>query len=523
MDLLIYLTLVRIENTLMKKIISKIGSYWEQKPLLFILVIALIIRLIAVVFSKGFGMHDDHFLVIEISQSWVEGKDVYDWFSSKQEDNESGRSFIYPGLHYYFFKCLEVAKIHDPQLKMYMVRFLHALFSLLTVYYGYKIVEKYSGEKTAKQVGLILALLWILPSMSVRNLIEMVVMPMLMISSWWIIISEERKHKWWLLFAAGLIVGIAFPIRYQTLFFSGGLAIALFLRKKYIESIVYSLGMLTTIAIISGWLEWMLWGYPFGKVIYYVKDNFANANNYSSQPWFNYILQVLIIFIPPVSFFIFLGQFKMYKKYFLIFIPTLLFFAFHSYFPNKQERFIFTILPFILMMGIAGWNELVNTSPFLQNQKKMIRGSWIAFWSLNTLLLCLFIFSYSKKSRVEAMYYFHDKKDLKGLLLERTTIDRDLYLPKFYLNHKWTYITIVDKNKPLDSLKMELHGIPEINKPNYVLFLDDKNLSSRVANLKYIYPKLHWVYTASPSLLDWILYNMNPINVNQAIYIYKTE
>ena len=507
----------------MKFIISNINTYWKEKPLIFIVTLAFLVRLIAVIFSKGFGMHDDHFLVIEISQSWIEGTDVYNWFSAKQEDNESGRSFIYPGAHYYFFKTLETIHIFDPQVKMFIVRFIHAIFSLLTVFYGYKITEKYSGQPTAKQVGLILALLWVFPSMSVRNLIEMVVMPMLMVSVWWVIKSDESKHKWWLLFVAGIIVGIAFPIRYQTIFFSGGLSIALFFRKKYIESIIYTIGMFTSIAIISGWLEWLLWGYPFGKVIYYVTDNFANANSYSSQPWFNYILQVLIIFIPPVSFFIFIGQFKVYKKYFLLFIPTLLFFAFHSYFPNKQERFIFTILPFMVMMGIAGWNELLVGSKFLQNNKKIIRGSWIAFWSINSILLCVFIFSYSKKSRVEAMYYFHDKPDLKGLILERTTIDRELYLPKFYLDHKWPFITVMDKNKSIDYLKLELSLYPKKWKPNYVLFLDDKNLAERVTNMKKLYPNLHWVYTANPSLLDWALYNMNAVNVNQAIYIYKIE
>ena len=318
----------------MKKLIETVNHYWENKPLHLIIAAALFVRIIAVIFSKGYGMHDDHFLVIEVSQSWVDGGDVMKWFSKTQEENESGRSFIYPGLHYYLFKSLEAAGIFDPQAKMYIVRFFHALFSLLTVLYGYKIVEKISGNPSAKQVGIILALLWLFPSMSVRNLIEMVVMPMLVVATWWVIISDQHKYKWWLLFAAGIIVGIAFPIRYLTLFYSGGISIALFWQKKYWESIVYTFGMFVSVAIISGWLEWMLWGYPFGKVIYYVKDNFANSTSYFVLPWYNYILQVLIIFVPPVSFFIFLGQFKVYKKYFLIFLPTLLFFAFHSYFPT---------------------------------------------------------------------------------------------------------------------------------------------------------------------------------------------
>ena len=500
-----------------------IYKYWETKPLQLILCVALVVRLLAAIFAKGYGMHDDHFLVVEVSQSWVEGNDVMHWFSKTQEDNDSGRSFIYPGMHYYLFKALESIGIFDPQAKMYIVRFLHALFSMFTVYYGYKIVEKLSGTNTARQVGLVLALLWLMPAMGVRNLIEMVVMPLLMIATWYVFVSDERKHKWWLLFAAGLLVGIAFPIRYQTLFFSGGISIALFFRKKFLESIVYTIGMFTAIAFISGYLEWLLWGYPFGKVVYYIKDNIANAQSYSSLPWYTYILQVLIIFTPPLSFFIFFGQFKVYKKYLLIFVPTFLFFAFHSYFPNKQERFIFTILPFIIMMGIAGWNEILASSTYWQNKKKLIRGSWIFFWTLNTIVLCIFTFSYSKKARVEASYYFHDKKDLAGLIVDRSETYKDIMLPRFYMNHKWPEVINVDKDKTMDALKQDIALLPEKSKPNYVLFLDDKNLEARVEKFKVLYPAIHQVHVAQPSLLDWILYKMNKVNINQVIYVYKTE
>jgi len=500
-----------------------IRNQWDTNPLRLVLILAITVRLIAVIFSKGYGMHDDHFLVIEVSESWAEGGDVMKWFSKSQEDNESGRNFFYPGLHYFLFKGMNSIGLHDPQVKMFVVRFLHALFSLLAVYYAYKIAEKISGKETARQVGLLMALLWLLPSMSVRNLIEMVVLPLLMVASWFVLSADESRRKWWLLFAAGLLVGIAFPIRYQTLFFSGGISIALFLRKRFLESIVYTLGMFATIAVISGYLEWLLWGYPFGKVIYYVKDNIINAQSYFSLPWYTYILQVLIIFVPPVSFFIFFGQFKVYKKYWLIFVPTFLFFAFHSYFPNKQERFIFTILPFILIMGIAGWNEILSTSTYWQNKKKIIRGSWVFFWSLNTIVLCLFIFSYSKKSRVEAMYYFHDKNDVKGIILDHSSISKTLFLPRFYMDHKWPKVINIDKDKTMEQVKQEIDEQPANEKPNYILFLDEKELDSRVNRLKTFYPALHQVSVAEPSLLDWILWKMNPVNVNQVIYIYKTE
>jgi hypothetical protein len=507
----------------MQKGISKILDWWEHSPLTLILGAAIFVRLIAVIFSKGYGMHDDHFLVVEVSQSWLEGKDVLNWFSKTQEENESGRSFFYPGLHYFLFMGLEKIGMHDPQIKMYVVRFLHALLSLVSVWMAYKISEKISGRETAKQVGIVMALLWLMPAMGVRNLIEMVVMPMLLVASWWVLISEEHKYKWWLLFGAGLLVGMAFPIRYQVLFFTGGISIALMLQKKWKESILYTIGMFVTIGLISGWLEWKLWGYPFGKVIYYVKDNIENSGNYFTLPWYTYILQVLIIFTPPLSLFIFFGQFKVWKKYFLLFVPTFLFFAFHSYFPNKQERFIFTVLPFILMMGLAGWNEIKNTSAYWQNKKKFIRGSWIFFWTLNTIVLCLFIFSYSKKSRVEAMYYFHDKPDVTGLIMETRTIHKELYLPRFYMDHKWPSVIWMGQDRSYEHLQEDIANRPLQERPNYVLFLDEKNLDERVKTMQNIYPNLHHVYTAKPGLLDWIMYKMNPVNINQDIFVYKTD
>ena len=44
-----------------------------------ILLAALIARLIAVLFSQGYGMHDDHFLIIESSNSWANGTDYNNW------------------------------------------------------------------------------------------------------------------------------------------------------------------------------------------------------------------------------------------------------------------------------------------------------------------------------------------------------------------------------------------------------------------------------------------------------------
>lgn len=54
----------------------KTGVWSDYKVILYT---ALLLRLIAAIFSQGYGMHDDHFLVVEASGSWVEGADYNRW------------------------------------------------------------------------------------------------------------------------------------------------------------------------------------------------------------------------------------------------------------------------------------------------------------------------------------------------------------------------------------------------------------------------------------------------------------
>lgn len=130
--------------------IAYLKKFWNEKPLVSIVVIALMVRLIAVVFSQGYGMHDDHFLVIEASQSWVDGTDYNNWLPQNQANPKpEGHSFFYVGIHYLIFLFFKFIGMSDPVLKMYIIRLFHALLSLVVVAYGYKITLKLYKEAKA--------------------------------------------------------------------------------------------------------------------------------------------------------------------------------------------------------------------------------------------------------------------------------------------------------------------------------------------------------------------------------------
>jgi len=494
---------------------------WKDKPLLLIMLTGIFFRLLAVIFSKGFGMHDDHFLIIEASQSWVDGYDYNSWLPAANSSaiTPSGHSFFYTGLHYFLFRLLKFIGITDAQTKMYIVRFLHALLSLSIVYYGYRITEKISNTPTAKVVGLLLSIYWFMPFLSVRNLIEFVCIPPLIYATWLLIINRDTNKKG-IYFLIGLILGIAFSIRFQTVLFTGGIFLALLIQKRFIPLILSILGFAACAVLIQGGTDYFVWGAPFVEFKEYIRYNIESANAYISQGWYTYFLTLGGILIPPVSLFLLFGFFRNWKKHLILFLPSFIFLVFHSYFPNKQERFIAPIIPFIIILGYAGWSEFQNSSEFWMKRKKLLHSCWVFFWILNTIPLFFISVTYSKKSRVESMTYIESKKDVKSLIMEESTRDDFLMPPRFYLE-KWVPYYGVTSLNSVEKLYKDLHNLPVSAQPNYVVFINQENIEKRVDEFKKYYPALTYETTIESSFIDKVVHYLNPINKNQTFYVYK--
>lgn len=502
---------------------NMIKDWYNSHPLRFALILGLLLRLVAVFFSKGFGMHDDHFLVIEAAQSWADGTDYNNWLPGSGNTQPSGHSFFYAGLHFLFFSLLQAIGIVDPEIKMLLVRFVHALLSLSVIYFGFKITQRLSGIKAASLASLLLAVLWFMPFLSVRNLVEVVCIPFLAAATWYAMDATHRKNVIGWFFTAGLIAGLAFCIRFQSLFFIAGLGFALIITNKWKGSILFGIGVLVTFGLVQGIVDMLIWGQPFVEFIAYIQYNIDNAYNYLTNPWYVYMLLILGILIPPISILLFFGGFYNFKRNLLVMLPVLIFLIFHSYFPNKQERFIIPIIPFIVMMGIAGYYNYLDKNTLQPNWQKFIRGSWIFFWSLNIILLPFITTMYSKRARVESMVYLSKYKDsIDYLLLEDTNHGTPKMPPEFYLG-KWVGCYELSENNTMDTLKAKLNRYGVENYPDYVLFFEDKHLVRRIADVKALFPNMKYETTITPGFIDDILFRLNPKNANQTIYIFKVN
>jgi hypothetical protein len=522
-----------------RKFQNQLLHIWNERPLTLILIIALLLRLISATFSKGYEMHDDHYLIIEAPQSWADGKDYNNWLPWNQETPEpTGHSFFYIGFHFLFFYTLKWIGISDPQLKMFLIRLLHALFSLLIVILGYRLTEKLSDRKTARFAGLLLAVYWFMPFFSVRNLVEIVCIPFLLAGLWMIINSKTRKNPFMWILLAGFIAGMAFSVRYQTSVFLAGIGLALLLLKEIKQAIAFGLGVVVSIILIQGVPDFLIWGYPFAEFIAYSKYNVAHKYEFITGGWYIYLAVLAGMLIPPFSFLLFFGFLRNWKKHLLVFLPTMIFIFFHSLYPNKQERFIFPIIPFVIILGVIGWIEFYKKSAFWQKHQIIYRFIIILFWILNIPGLILFTPSYGKKSRVEAMSFLSSYKNISFILIEDSNRQSVTMLPRYYLN-QWPcfyeYAKPPEDNPGYNDIQFPEEQFIKINSlncltwlskdslPDFVVFIDKLNLDKRVKKISEYFPNLQYLTEIEPGFRDGLMYSLNPVNYNVPIYIFKTS
>ncbi len=526
-------------DTLRQKIIRSYEAY----PLRTILMVALAVRLLAAFFAPGYMMHDDHFLTIEPSASWADGKNFNHWLPGIGNSNEHPEpiSFFYLGFLFFFFKLFQLFGIENPEYQMLAIRIIHAAYSLLTVYFAYRITELLSSRKNAILVGWLLACIAILPNFSVRNLVEIVCMPPLLAGMWLMLkhvplktfsfgrlqleapsnqpsVAMNRSA----FIAAAFLMGLAVGFRYQTGLFVALVGLLLALHHSIRSFIVF--GVISFTAFFLTQLDdVLLWGgEPFQHLRGYFEYNKKNALNYPGSPW-AYLSFISVFILPPVSLFLTAGFFSSWRKLAIIVLPATGFLLFHIFYPNKQERFILPILPFFVIAGVIGWNEL---SARWRNTN-WIRRSWQFFWTLNIAAMLVLCFTYSKRSRVEAMTYLYEAGDCKNFILEFTHSETGAMMPQFYSNC-WTTYYYFKKGDPMEGILRNAEFEAQLTSsavmpralPNYVLFYDDELLDERVAKMKSYYPNLVFRTTIEAGWFDKLLHALNPKNSLEKVHIY---
>ena len=198
-------------------------------PLVWVLLGAFFVRLIAVIFSKGYLTHDDHFIPIEQAYQWLSGQTEF--FADK---SGAWRNQLYALLHYTILASLESLSLADPQKQMFVVRLLHAIYSMLTIVYGYKLTKYLTHkEKTALLVAALLSFFWVMPVFSVHSFVETACIPPLLIAFYYSHKIESENYNRLYLCLAAFFFALAFTLRFQTFVFGVGVGLVLLFQKQF--------------------------------------------------------------------------------------------------------------------------------------------------------------------------------------------------------------------------------------------------------------------------------------------------
>ena len=493
-----------------------------------ILFLGLFFRILATIFSKGYAFTDDQFEVVELAQTILD-KGIASTFSSIPKGEAYLFNLIYVEIHTLIFSFCESLGWYNPEVKMLIARLIHALFSMLTIYVGYRLTERLSNRPNdAKIVGLLLAVFWVFPFMSVRNLRELACTPPMMLGCYYAC-AKDIKTKQILLMAWWFTV--SFILRYQIIFIPFVIGLWwLFNKQNWQKAIAFGIAFGMVYMLTQGLFDTWAWGNPFASIRTYANFNVKSENIaiYPNGPWHRYIGTVSGLFLGFPFLLLLAGYFasvigedtnhraKNNRK--MLFWGSILFFAFHSYYPNKQERFILPFIPFFITLGVIGFRDIYEQYSVKNWLRGFTKFTVIWFVILNTILLFVLSVTYTKRPRVESMNYLREKGDVQNFLIQNYEFAQ-LEAP-FYLQKHYDYF-MIDTHEKMAALPTELNSGKKI-KPNYLILVGNTDLQKRIIEVKKVFPTMQHEADIEPSFVDNIAYLMNPShNHNETFYIYK--
>jgi hypothetical protein len=487
-----------------------------------ILLIGVFFRVLSTIFSKGYAFTDDHFEVVELAQNLLDK--TPNPFSSDflVEGKAYLFSLIYPYIHYLVFGICEWFGTTNPDVKMLAMRALHAISTIPSIYYGYKITERLSSRvNDAKIVALLLACFWIMPFMSVRNVREFVCITPLLMGCYYAMDSQLSTKS---VLLSAFWFTIAFVLRYQIIFIPFIVGLMWFFQKNtFQKALIFGVAFGIFYLLTQGLFDYLYWGNPIASIQAYFTFN-ANPKNidiYPNGPWHRYIGTMTGLFLGFPFLLLLAGYFKTATQSHsrkILFFASLFFFAFHSYYPNKQERFVMPFVPFFIILGIIGFRDIYEQ----YKGEKWLRGftkfAVIWFLILNTGLVFLLSVTYTKRSRVESMNYLREKGDMTNLVIQNYEASQPE--APFYLGKKYDFYTI-DTREKMAELPNQLKLGTKV-KPNYVILVGNSEIEIRKKEMKKVFPTMEHEVDIEPSFVDNLAYLMNPShNHNETFYIFR--
>ena len=495
----------------------------RKHPLAFVIIIALLIRIPAVIWSQGFIHSDDHFDSVEVAYDWlrngIEGDNGYLHWKNWNSD-EIGRFPLYALSLYGIMKAYQTMGVTSLNAMMYGIRLAHALLSLFPVLAAFGIMRIIS-KKTSWAVfaGLVVALNFAMPFLGVRNLIEVVGGNLWAGALYCFYRYRDARAPIWL-YWAGIFTGLAWMIRFQIAFAVLPIPFILWFEARSIRPALHYILAVGAMLIASGLADWLVLGSFASSTIRNLTMNTSLGALYYTIPLL-YPVEIIAFLVPPFSFFALyvMGKRSFWRNHLLIAASSLSFIAFHMIHANQQERFIMPIIPALLIMTAqAVWEKY-------RHDGYIFRTPAVRYWIviptliINGALLVTLTFSTGHRGQVYPLVWTEKMDPHPSLLIFQPEISQ--WMPMDYAGFKPGDIAQIRSWADL-----QIHREPKWQQKHWEYILlyprSDEDIPAYLDSARAVFGDLEPVREFAPSCYDDILHMLNRRhNPSFACFVYR--
>lgn len=502
-------------------------AFMKKHPLATVLITAIVLRTIAVIFSKGYMASDDHYETIRVAYNWL----LHGFFASDgtltwgfTTPRDIARFPLYALSLWSVMKTCTIFGVTDLDSMMYAVRAAHALVSLIGVWSIFRLVKLVTAsDRWAIAAGMIMAAHAAMPFLSVRSLIEMVGGNIWIVALLLLYVYDRDKRPSWLLWS-GILSGLAWMIRFELAFAVLPVPFIIWFKTKELRpAMTYTLALFGML-LFSGMIDYALMGRFAASTINHLRQVTGEGIVYATS-LFIYPAVLLAFFIPPVSLVAFGLSFRrrFWSEHSILVMSNLFFVLIHTLSPSRQERYMIPIIPAMTAMLVLAVWSYHREREITTRQKRWLLAIAIPTIVLNVILLAPFTINYSHRGLIEPLKQIGEQDPGATILLVSPDLGQIYPLNYGYYDSKEIGRRYVNRWSDLGAVDSMSNPA---NKIGYAVLypLKHEDLQSYKDSISIRFPKMTPIGYVGPSSVDRILHWLNPKhNRRNDAWLYRTS
>ncbi len=318
---------------------------------------SLVLHLCCAWFSGGFYQYDEHFQILEFMNALLGKTPFHDlpW-----EYHFQMRSWLQPFFYLGIQKLDVLLGVGNPIVQAFTFRLVTAVLGWVSLFMLAsrvdRFIKKIEWQKTAI---FLLATLWCIPYIHARTSGENLGGSLFWIS-FCIFIDHPKSFS--RLFGSGLLMGLAFLLRFQIGFMIAGFGLYSLMVRRTFPVVKFGLGFLValTLGLIADRVGYGVWTL---SAMNYFRENIlaGKVGSFGHLPWWELLFQTAFV-LPPVSTVLFgfgaVGLWRNPRS--LMFWTVTPFLLIHCLITWKELRFWFPLVPVFPVLAVMGMEALLD-------------------------------------------------------------------------------------------------------------------------------------------------------------------